>query len=150
MNERDRRVWTAKEVIALGVRTDIPTAGEILGGLCRDEAYRAVQRGTFPVPVIKVGRRYVVPVAPILDLLSIKSDANVTGPAPPGAVDATDAALPRIPTKTAACSDPYQEVCDQRRKRAAARSPEQPPAECARQRQRVPVHRALARLECNW
>jgi hypothetical protein len=66
------RTWTAEEVHALGVRTDVPTAGEILAGLCRDEAYRMVQRGEFPVPVIRVGKnRLVVPVAPILRLLGI-------------------------------------------------------------------------------
>lgn len=63
--------WTPAAVKALGVRTDVPTAGAILGGLCRDEAYRSVKRGTFPVPVIKVGRRLVVPVQPILDLLGL-------------------------------------------------------------------------------
>jgi len=66
-----RRVWTPDDVIALGVRTDVPTAGEILAGLCKDEAYRMHKRGEFPVPVVKVGRRYVVPVAPILRLLGI-------------------------------------------------------------------------------
>ena len=77
-----RRVWTPAEVIALGVRTDVPTAGEILAGLCRDEAYRSVKRGDFPVPVVKVGRRLVVPVAPILELLKIKpDDQRSSGPA---------------------------------------------------------------------
>jgi hypothetical protein len=77
-----RRVWTPAEVIALGVRTDVPTAGEILAGLCRDEAYRSVKRGDFPVPILKVGRRLVVPVAPILELLGIKPDDQPpSGPA---------------------------------------------------------------------
>ena len=76
-----RRVWTPAEVVALGVRTDVPTAGEILAGLCRDEAYRSVKRGDFPVPVVKVGRRLVVPVAPILELLGIKPDDQPSGPA---------------------------------------------------------------------
>jgi len=77
-----RRVWTPAEVIALGVRTDVPTAGEILAGLCRDEAYRSVKRGDFPVPVVKVGRHLVVPVAPILELLKIKpDDQRSSGPA---------------------------------------------------------------------
>lgn len=76
-----RRVWTPAEVIALGVRTDVPTAGEILAGLCRDEAYRSVKRGDFPVPVVKVGRHLVVPVAPILELLGIKpGDQPPSGP----------------------------------------------------------------------
>src|SRR5215469_8741469 len=77
-----RRVWTPAEVVALGVVTDVPTAGDILAGLCRDEAYRSVKRGDFPVPVVKVGRHLVVPVAPILELLRIKSnDEPLSGPA---------------------------------------------------------------------
>jgi hypothetical protein len=75
-------VWTPAEVVALGVRTDVPTAGDILAGLCRDEAYRSVKRGDFPVPVVKVGRHLVVPVAPILELLKIKPDDRPSsGPA---------------------------------------------------------------------
>ena len=70
----NRRAWTPAEVIALGVRTDVPTAGEIIAGLCRDESYRMVQRGEFPVPVVRIGKnRLVVPVAPILQLLGISS-----------------------------------------------------------------------------
>jgi hypothetical protein len=76
------RTWTPEQVRALGVRTDVPTAGDILAGLCRDEAYRMVKRGDFPVPVKKVGRRLVVPVAPILDLLCIgPPDMDEAGPA---------------------------------------------------------------------
>jgi len=87
-----RRVWTPAEVIALGVRTDVPTAGEILAGLCRDEAYRSVKRGDFPVPVVKVGRHLVVPVAPILELLGIKSDDQP--PSGPASRDASFAIAP--------------------------------------------------------
>lgn len=78
----DQRVWTPDEVRALGVRTTVPIAGEIIAGLCKDESYRAVQRGTFPVPVVRCGRRMVVPVAPILELLGIDPAANVIGGAP--------------------------------------------------------------------
>jgi hypothetical protein len=81
-----QRVWTPEDVKALGVRTTVPIAGEIIAGLCKDEAYRAVQRGTFPVPVVKCGRRMVVPVAPILELLGIKPAVNAAGPAPPSPV----------------------------------------------------------------
>lgn len=88
-----QRVWTAAEVIALGVRTDVPTAGEILAGLCKDEAYRSVKRGDFPVPVLKIGHRLVVPVAPILKLLGIKPTADATDAAAPSPADeAADAA----------------------------------------------------------
>lgn len=88
----DQRVWTPDEVRALGVRTTVPIAGAIIAGLCKDEAYRSVKRGEFPVPVISCGRRLVVPVAPILELLGIKPDADTADPAPPGAADASDAA----------------------------------------------------------
>jgi hypothetical protein len=81
-----QRVWTAEDVEALGVRTTVPIAGEIIAGLCKDEAYRAVQRGTFPVPVVKCGRRMVVPVAPILELLGIKPTVYAADPAPPSPV----------------------------------------------------------------
>ena len=66
---------------ALGVRTTVPIAGEIIAGLCKDESYRMVARGEFPVPVIKVGRnKLVVPVAPILRLLDIgPQDENMAG-----------------------------------------------------------------------
>lgn len=93
MSDRNQRVWTADEVLRLGVRTSVPVVGEIIAGLCKDESYRMVARGEFPVPVVRVGKnRLVVPVAPILELLGIKPDASVAGPAPPGAADAADAA----------------------------------------------------------
>jgi hypothetical protein len=68
--------WTPATVRALGVRTDVPTAGEILAGVGRAESYKMVQRGTFPVPVIRVGHRFVVPVQPILDLLGIRPSSG--------------------------------------------------------------------------
>lgn len=92
-----RRVWTPAEVVALGVRTDVPTAGDILAGLCRDEAYRSVKRGDFPVPVVKVGRRLVVPVAPILELLGIKPDDKP--PSGPASRDAGFAIAPNSSTE---------------------------------------------------
>jgi hypothetical protein len=80
------KVWTRADVEALGVRTDVPTAGAILAGLCRDESYRAVKRGKFPVPVLRVGRRLIVPVQPILQLLGLDTPAGGPSPeAPPAA-----------------------------------------------------------------
>jgi hypothetical protein len=72
------KVWTQAEVQALGVRTDVPTAGAIIAGWCRDESYRAVKRGDFPVPVLQIGRRLVVPVQPILDLLGLGPPETAT------------------------------------------------------------------------
>jgi len=75
------RMWTPAQVRALGVRTDVPTAGSILAGLGRDSAYRAAKAGKLGVPVIKVGRHLVVPVQPILDLLGLDGpDMAAAGP----------------------------------------------------------------------
>jgi hypothetical protein len=71
-----KRPWTPQAVRALGTRTDVPTAGSILAGLCPDEAYRLHKRGQFPVPVLQVGHRLVVPVQPILDLLGLDTAAG--------------------------------------------------------------------------
>jgi hypothetical protein len=71
--------WTRADVEALGVRTDVPTAYAILTGLDKDAAYRAVKRGDFPVPVIKVGRRMIVPVAPIIRLLGLDEGGAAGG-----------------------------------------------------------------------
>jgi hypothetical protein len=73
MSGRPRITWTPEAVLALGVRTTVPIAGEIIAGWHRDDSYDAVKRGEFPVPVMQVGRRMVVPVAPILELLRIVS-----------------------------------------------------------------------------
>jgi hypothetical protein len=72
----ERRQWTADDVRALGVRTDVETAGSIFG-LSRTQAYEAVNGNRFPVPTFRIGRRVVVPVAPILALLGI--DAHTVG-----------------------------------------------------------------------
>lgn len=106
MTARHRVKWTPAAVRALGVRTTVPVAGAILGGLCETEAYRLHRAGQFPVPVLRVGRKLIVPVAPILALLGIDggtddrsasadqrgsgTDArpgpgmSAAGPAPPG------------------------------------------------------------------
>jgi Helix-turn-helix domain len=60
----------------LGDLADLPTtlsveaAGRLLG--CgRSLAYELVQRGEFPCPVLRLGRRYVVPTAGLLRALGI-------------------------------------------------------------------------------
>ncbi len=63
-----RRVWSLQEVQALGVTTDVVTAGQILG-LSRNSAYTLARRGMFPVPVIKAGTRYRIPIAALVAAL---------------------------------------------------------------------------------
>ena len=62
--------WTPARIRALGAVTDIATAGAILG-LSRSVAYDLAHRGEFPIPVIRAGSRYRVPVAALLSALHI-------------------------------------------------------------------------------
>lgn len=78
--------WTPAEIVefcARTPRTDVPTAGAMVLGVGAAAAYKHVERGDFPLPVISVGRRMVVPTAPILRLLGLSPDMDVAGPAPP-------------------------------------------------------------------
>jgi hypothetical protein len=61
-------VWTEASIRALGVTTDVPTAGRILG-LTRHHAYDLAKRRQFPFPLLRVGARIRVPVAGILTAL---------------------------------------------------------------------------------
>jgi hypothetical protein len=74
-----RRVWTEADIRALGATTDLVTAGAILG-IGRTRAHQLARTGAFPVPVLRLGRAYTVPTAPIRALLAID-------PAPAGRDD---------------------------------------------------------------
>ncbi|MGA8116024.1 MAG: DNA-binding protein [Actinocatenispora sp.] len=67
---RDREVWTEQRIRALGAVTDLPTAGRIFG-LGRALAYQLARDGQFPVPILRAGSRYRVPVAGILTALGL-------------------------------------------------------------------------------
>lgn len=68
-----RAQWTTEDVRALGLTTDVETAGAILG-VGRSKAYALARAGDFPVRVLRVGRAYVVPVPEILSLLGVTQD----------------------------------------------------------------------------
>jgi hypothetical protein len=60
--------WTPEAIRALGMTTDIATAGTILG-IGRTKAYELAKNNDFPVTVLRVGRRYLVPTSTRLTLL---------------------------------------------------------------------------------
>jgi hypothetical protein len=66
-----QKTWTAQDVRALGVRTDLVTACQIVLGCGKNRAYEMYRDGTLPFTAIKVGRRVVVPVAPLIKLLGL-------------------------------------------------------------------------------
>jgi hypothetical protein len=63
--------WTGDAVRGLGLTTDIETAGAILG-VGRTKAYELARTGQFPVKVLRIGKRYLVPVPAILRLLELE------------------------------------------------------------------------------
>ncbi|MBC9005735.1 helix-turn-helix domain-containing protein [Micromonospora aurantiaca] len=65
------RVWTIEAVRELGVTTDVETAAAILG-IGRTTAYALARNNQFPVRLLRVGRRYLVPVQAILNLLAME------------------------------------------------------------------------------
>jgi hypothetical protein len=80
---KPRQKWSRRQIEALGTRTDLPTAGSIIAGLSETSSRELWRRGEFPVPVLQVGRRLVVPTAPILALLGLGDggSANRSHPA---------------------------------------------------------------------
>lgn len=64
------RKWSAEEVLALPVTTELVTAGSVLG-MGRSASYEQARAGTFPVPVLRVGSRYRVVTAHLIELLGI-------------------------------------------------------------------------------
>jgi hypothetical protein len=56
--------------LGLGITTDVETAAAALG-IGRTKAYEMAKSGQFPVKLIRVGRRYIVPVPALLDLVGV-------------------------------------------------------------------------------
>jgi excisionase family DNA binding protein len=65
--------WSREHLRELGVTTDLMTAARILG-VGRTTAYRLARAGTFPVPAVRVGRTYRIPVARLIELLGLDEE----------------------------------------------------------------------------
>jgi excisionase family DNA binding protein len=61
--------WTIESVRSLGLTTTVDTAASILG-ISRTKAYALAKTGDFPTRLVRVGRRYLVPIPALLDLLT--------------------------------------------------------------------------------
>jgi hypothetical protein len=115
--------WTEDAIRALGVRTTVPIAGEIIMGWHRDDSYDAAKRGEFPVPVIRPpgSRRMVVPVAPILELLRIRPpDTGPAGSVPPEPAQSPTTATPLPRSMTSDDDTPGRAPAKAGRRRGAA------------------------------
>lgn len=60
--------WSLEDIRALGAITDLLTAASVLR-IGRTKAYQLARTNSFPVPVVRAGRRYLVAVTPLLHLL---------------------------------------------------------------------------------
>jgi hypothetical protein len=69
-DNRHTRVWTPEAVQQLGMTTDVETAAAILG-IGRTLAFELARTGQFPVRLLRMGRRIVVPVADLLAYLGV-------------------------------------------------------------------------------
>ncbi|PZG15165.1 DNA-binding protein [Micromonospora craterilacus] len=81
-------MWHPEMVRDLGASTDLATAAQIFK-ISLSTAYRLVKRDEFPVPVVRAGIHYRVPVAPILTILGLSpmpanTDAGTAVPFPAG------------------------------------------------------------------
>jgi hypothetical protein len=64
------RAWTIDAIRGLGATIDVETAGAILG-IGRSKSYELAKADEFPVRILRIGRRYLVPTPAILELLGI-------------------------------------------------------------------------------
>lgn len=70
-----RRVWTPGEVRRLGMTTDLETAAAIIG-IGRTLAYDLARDGEFPVRLLRLGRRVVVPISDLLTYLGASDEPH--------------------------------------------------------------------------
>lgn len=68
--------WTEEAVRALGVRTDLQTALDVVG-IGRTGGYQLAAKGELPFPVLRIGKQYVVPVRGLLEALGIPAEEVV-------------------------------------------------------------------------
>jgi hypothetical protein len=74
----NHRTWTPGAVRELGLTTDLPTAAQIIG-IGRSLAYDLAKTGQFPVRILRIRGRVLVPVPDLLRYVGASSEANKDG-----------------------------------------------------------------------
>ncbi|MEV8609498.1 helix-turn-helix domain-containing protein [Amycolatopsis sp. NPDC051373] len=67
--------WSREKLATLGVTIDLMTAARMLG-IGRTTAYKLARTGTFPVPAVRVGRSYCIPVVRVIELLGLDKEPH--------------------------------------------------------------------------
>lgn len=70
--------FTAEEIRALGVRMHAVTACQIVYDVGRTRAYEMLRDGDHDLPVLRSGRKYVVPTSAVLRLLGLNGEPSVS------------------------------------------------------------------------
>ncbi|RZU16435.1 hypothetical protein EV645_4000 [Kribbella rubisoli] len=89
---------TRDELLALPATVDLPTAGRAIG-IGRNQAYELAARGEFPCRVLRLGARYKVVTADLLELLGLSPDkqrGSVATTEPTAATLNTDEEVQRV------------------------------------------------------
>ncbi|MGH8935556.1 MAG: helix-turn-helix domain-containing protein [Acidimicrobiia bacterium] len=60
----------------------VESAARLLG-VSRNAAYESISRGEFPVPILRCGRRILVPKLPLFEALGLNSEPNGQADEPP-------------------------------------------------------------------
>ena len=71
MSDINHNVWTEERIRSFGARMDGVSAVEAVYGYAARKAYDMLAAGDVDFPVIRRGRRYVVPTAAVLRLLHL-------------------------------------------------------------------------------
>ena len=71
--QRSEQIWTPEVVRRLGMTTDIDTAAAILG-IGRTLAFDLAKADRFPVRLLGLGRRVLVPIPDLLRYLGASAD----------------------------------------------------------------------------
>jgi hypothetical protein len=82
------RRWSIEEVRSLGVRADLVTACSIALGVGKTRAWELYAEGALPFPTYRAGRRVMVPVRPLLELLGYET-SEAGAPTPADAITTT-------------------------------------------------------------
>src|SRR4051794_11317905 len=67
-----QQTWTVEQIRGLGMTTDLETAASIIG-IGRTPAYTLARDNQFPIRLLRLGRRVLVPTADLLTYLGEQS-----------------------------------------------------------------------------
>jgi hypothetical protein len=71
-DERHAQLWSPEAVRQLGMTTDLETAASVLG-IGRTLAFELAKTDRFPVRLLRLGRRVLVPVVDLLKYLGVEA-----------------------------------------------------------------------------